>query len=332
MRAFTIDHYGKDGLRAAEVPEPVLGADDLLIDVRATSVNPLDSMLRDGAFKAFLKLDLPAVLGHDVAGIVTAVGSRVTAFGVGDAVIARPRQERIGTFAERIAVHQDDAAHAPTTVPLSEAASLPLVALTAWQVLVERANVQPGQKVLIHAGSGGVGTVAIQLAKHLGAHVATTTSSANADLVRSLGADEVIDYRSEDFAERLSGYDLVLSPKDGETLEKSLGVLAPGGRAVGLTGPPDPAFARSMGLSAPLRLVMALLSRRIRSRAARLGVQYSFLFMRANGEQLREIVRLVDAGIIRPVIDRSFPFEQTPEAIAYVERGRSRGKVIIEHG
>ncbi len=330
MHAFTIDHYGKDGLRASDVPEPSVGTDDLLIDVRATSVNPLDSMLRDGAFKAFLKLDLPTVLGHDVAGIVTAIGSNVSGFAVGDAVIARPRQDRIGTFAERIAVHQDDAAPAPTTVTLAEAASLPLVALTAWQVLVERGNLQPGQKVLIHAGSGGVGTIAIQLAKHLGAFVATTTSAPNAELVRSLGADQIIDYRTEDFAEQLSGYDLVLSPKDGETLEKSLEVLAAGGQVIGLTGPPDPDFARSLGLPAPLRLLMALLSRKVRARAKRLRVRYSFLFMRADGEQLREIVRLVDAGIICPVIDRTFSFGQTPEAIAYVERGHSRGKVVIE--
>ncbi len=330
MQAYTITHYGKDALRAADVPEPVVGPDDLLIEVRAAGVNPLDSMVRDGAFKAFLKLDLPSALGHDVAGLVTAIGSRVTDFAVGDSVIARPRQSRIGTFAERIAVHHEDAAHAPSTTTSIEAASLPLVALTAWQALVERGDLQPGQHVLIHAGSGGVGTIAIQLAKHLGAHVATTASAANAELVRSLGADVVIDYRADDFSEKLSGYDIVLSPHGGEILEKSLGILAPGGKAIGLVGPPDPEFARSLGLSAPLRVLMRLLSRKIRVRARHLGVHYSFLFMQANGKQLRELVRLVDAGVIRPVVDRSFPFEQTLQAIAYVERGHSRGKVVIE--
>ena len=212
---------------------------------------------------------------------------------------------------------------------MEEAASLPLVALTAWQVLVERAQLKKGQKVLIHAGSGGVGTVAIQLAKHLGAFVATTTSAANADWVERLGADVVIDYGKEDFEQVLHGYDVVLNSLGADVLEKSLRVLKPGGKLISISGPPDPAFAKEIGASWFLRQVMRLLSWRIRKQAKRQGVSYSFLFMRASGDQLREIGALVDAAAIRPVVDQVFPFAATNDAMAYVDKGRAKGKVVV---
>jgi NADPH:quinone reductase-like Zn-dependent oxidoreductase len=212
---------------------------------------------------------------------------------------------------------------------MAEAASVPLVALSAWQALVERANLQPGQKVLIHAGSGGVGTYAIQLAKHLGATVATTTGTGNVEWVRDLGADVVIDYQTQDFEAVLHDYNLVLDSQGGDTLAKSVRVLKPGRTAIGIAGPPDPDFARQQGLRLPLRLVMALLSYKTRRAARQHGVRYSFLFMRASGVQLDEITKLIDAHLLRPIIDRVYPFDQAPQALAHVEGGRTKGKVVI---
>ena len=331
MRAFMVERYGDQaGVRAGEMPEPRVGADDVLVRIHAASVNPLDLKLRDGEFKAILPYPLPLVLGNDFAGVVVRAGSAVTRFAVGDEVYARPGKDRIGTFAELIAVHQDDVAVKPTTLTMEEAASLPLVALTAWQALVERAHVRPGQRVLIHAGSGGVGTIAIQLAKHLGAYVATTASTAKADLVKGLGADIVVDYKRQAFETVLDGYDVVLDTLGGQTLKKSLRVLKPGGTVIGIAGPPDAAFARELGAHAILRLAMSALSHPTRRRAKRRDVTYSFLFMRASGDQLRELTRLVDDGTIRPVVDRVFPFEETREALEYVEKGRAKvGKVVV---
>jgi NADPH:quinone reductase-like Zn-dependent oxidoreductase len=212
---------------------------------------------------------------------------------------------------------------------MAEAASVPLVALTAWQALVERADLKAGQKVLVHAGSGGVGTYAIQLAKHLGATVATTTGTSNVEWVRELGADLVIDYRTQDFETLVQDYDLVLDSQGGETLARSLRVLKPGGLAIGITGPPDPDFARAQGLRLPLRLAMALLSRKTRRAAGRRGVRYSFLFMHASGAQLEEIAKLIEAGTLRPVVDRVYPFDEGTQALAHLDGGRAKGKVVI---
>lgn len=331
MRAFIVDRYKKNGaLRFGDMPEPPVRDDDVLVAVHAAGLNLLDSKVRDGEFKLILPYRAPFILGHDVAGTVVRVGSNVRRFKPGDEVYARSRDGRVGTFAEFIAVNEADLALKPENLTMEEAASIPLVGLTAWQVLVERAGLRKGQKVLIHAGSGGVGTFAIQLAKHLGATVATTTGTANVELVRSLGADVVIDYKKQDFEKVLSGYDVVLNSLDSGTLRKSLKVLKPGGKLISISGPPDPEFAREQGLNWGLRQVLRLLSFGIRSKAKRRRVGYSFLFMRANGEQLREITSLIEAGIIRPVMDRIFPFEATNEAMAYIETGRSKGKVVVK--
>jgi alcohol dehydrogenase len=330
MKAFILDRYGTaDRVRAGDVPDPELREDDVLIQVRAAGVNQLDSKIRSGEFKLILRYRLPLILGHDVAGVVVRIGSRVRRFKPGDEVYARPADGRIGAFAEFIAINEADVAIKPKALTMEEAASIPLVGLTAWQALIERANLKRGHKILIHAGSGGVGTFAIQLAKHLGASVATTTSSANVDLVRSLGADIVIDYKQEDFADVLRDYDVVLNSLDKVTLEKSLRVLKPGGQLISISGPPDAAFARSIGASWVLRTIVGALSYGIRAKAKRRQAQYSFLFMRANGDQLSEITSLIDDGIIRPVVDRVFPFASTKEAMAYVEAGRAKGKVVV---
>jgi NADPH:quinone reductase-like Zn-dependent oxidoreductase len=333
MKAFILDRYGTaDRVRAGDMPDPELREDAVLVQVHAAGVNLLDSKIRNGEFKLILRYGLPLVLGHDVAGVVIRVGPRVRRFKAGDEVYARPADGRIGAFAEFIAIKEDDVAIKPKALTMEEAASIPLVGLTAWQALIERANLKKGQRVLIHAGSGGVGTFAIQLAKHVGATVATTTSTANVDLVRSLGADVVIDYKKEDFSHVLRDYDVVLNSVDKVTLEKSLRVLKPGGQLISISGPPDAAFARSLGAPWVLRMIMGVLSYGITAKAKRRQAQYSFLFMRADGNQLTEITSLIDDGIIRPVVDRVFPFASTKEAMAYVEAGRARGKVVVSLG
>ena len=328
MKAFVIAKYQAD-LQLAEVAEPIIGDQDVLVRVEAAGLNRLDEKIRMGEFKQILPYPLPLILGNDLAGTVLSVGPKVRAFKPGDEVFARTDKSRIGAFAERIALTEADLAIKPASITMVEAGSLPLVALTAWQALVERGKVQPGQKVLVHAGAGGVGTIAIQLAKHLGATVATTASAANAEFLRGLGADTVIDYRDEDFEQILSGYDLVLDSIGGRNLEKSLRILKPGGKAIGIAGPPDPAFARESGLNPVLRLAIAGLSRTIRGKARRLGVHYEFLFMRASGEQLGHLARLVDDGVLRPVVGRITPFAQTAEALKALGHGGLRGKAVI---
>src|SRR5215216_6631019 len=331
MKAFIVDRYGStDGVRAGEMPDPQLREDDVLIQIHAAGVNPLDSKIRDGAFKLILPYRLPLILGNDVAGVVVRVGSRVRRFKPGDEVYARPDKDRIGAFSEFISMNENDVAMKPKELTMEEAASIPLVGLTAWQALIERASLKRGQKVFIQAGSGGVGTFAIQLAKHVGAIIATTTSTANLDWVKRLGADIVIDYKKDDFETILHEYDVVLNSQGGETLEKSLRVLKPGGKLISISGPPDPDFAKEIGSTWIMRLAIRLLSYRIRKRAKRHRVSYAFLFMSASGDQLREIGSLIDSGIIRPVVDRVFPFASTKEVLVYVEKGRAKGKVIVK--
>ena len=328
MRAFVINKY-REPLREADIAEPIVGDRDVLIRVEAAGLNQLDDKIRAGEFKQILPYKLPLVLGHDLAGTVIRTGSKVRDFKPGDQVYARPATDRIGTFAQRIAVAEDDLALKPATASMQEAGSLPLVALTAWQALVEQGNVQPGQKVLIHAGAGGVGSIAIQLAKYLGATVATTASGSNADFVRDLGADIAIDYRNQDFGKLLTGYDLVLDSLGGENLEKSLRILKPGGKAIGISGPPDPAFARKAGLNPVLRVAITMLSSKVRRQARKLGVSYEFLFMHASGDQLRTISALVDDGVLRPVVGKVFDFDHTPQALESLTKGGTRGKAVI---
>jgi alcohol dehydrogenase len=331
VKAFIVDRYGsKDGLRAGEMPDPELREDEVLVQVHAAGVNPLDAKIRNGEFRLILPYRPPFVLGHDVAGVVVRVGPRVRRFKPGDQVYARPDDFRIGAFAEYIGVKEDSLAIKPRELTMEEAASIPLVGLTAWQALIEKADLKKGQKVFIQAGSGGVGTFAIQLAKHLGATVATTTSTANVELVKSLGADVVIDYKKDSFESLLRDYDVVLNSQDGKTLDQSLRVLKDGGKLISISGPPDPEFGEEIRSPWFVRLVMRLLSFGIRRKARRRNVTYSFLFMKASGRQLREITRLIESGVIRPVVDRVFPFESTNEAMAYVESGRAKGKVIVK--
>ncbi|PRX21200.1 NADPH:quinone reductase-like Zn-dependent oxidoreductase [Paraburkholderia sp. BL18I3N2] len=330
MKALTFKRYGKSPeIGFAEVPRPTLKPDELLVQVYAAGLNPIDNMIPAGTFKPVLKFELPATLGSDIAGVVTEVGSRVTRFKPGDAVFASLFDLGRGSIAEFAAVPESAAASKPGNLDFVQAASVPMVGLTSWQALKERANLRAGQKVFVPAGSGGIGTFAIQLAKYFGARVGTTTSTGNVQLVTSLGADEVVDYKTQEFEKVLAGYDVVLGTIRGDAIEKSLGILKPGSRIVSLIGPLDAAFARARGLNFILRLVFGLMSRKIMRLAKKRDVTYSFLFVRPDGAQLAEIGELLKSERIRPVIDKVFPFEQAKEALEYLAQGRAKGKVVV---
>ncbi len=330
MKALTFQRYGKaPGIGFAEVARPVLKPDELLVEVHAAGVNPIDNMISAGTFRPVLKFDLPATLGSDVAGVVIEVGSAVTRFKPGDAVFASVFDLGKGTFAELAAVPEHAAAHKPDNLDFVQAAAVPMVALTCWQALKERAGLQAGQKVFVPAGSGGIGSFAIQLARHFGATVGTTTSTANVQWVADLGADEVVDYKTQAFEQVLRGYDVVLGTLRGDAIERSMDILKPGGKVVSLIGPLDPAFARARRLNPVLRWVLGLMSRRIRRLARQRDVSYSFLFVRPDGAQLAEIGALLSTGRIRPVIDRVFPFDEAKEALGYLAQGRAKGKVVL---
>jgi NADPH:quinone reductase-like Zn-dependent oxidoreductase len=330
MKALTFKRYGKSpDIGFSDVAIPALQPDEMLVEVHAAGLNPIDNMIPTGMFKPVLKFDLPATLGSDLAGVVTQVGSRVTRFKPGDAVFASLFDLGRGSLAEFAVVPEQLAALKPSTLDFVQAASIPMVGLTSWQAMKERVTVQPDQKVFIPAGSGGIGTFAIQLAKYLGASVGTTTSTSNVQLVRELGADEVVDYRQQRFEDVLRDYDLVLGTLRGDVIEKSTGILKSGGEIVSLIGPLDAQFARARGLNFMLRFVFSLMSRKIRQQAAKKGITYSFLFVRSDGLQLSQIGALLDSGEILPVIDRVLPFEQAKEGLEYLAKGRAKGKVVI---
>lgn len=330
MKALILKRYGgPNQINFADIPRPVPKADEILVQVHAAGLNPIDNMIPKGMFKPIMRFRLPATLGSDLAGTVVEVGSRVTRFKVGDSVFASTFDLDIGALAEFAVIPENIAALKPANLDFVQAASIPMVGLTSWQALKERANVKPGQKVFIPAGSGGIGTFAIQLAKYFGAKVGTTTSTANVDLVRSLGADEVIDYKKQEFEEVLKDYDFVLGTIRGDAIEKSLQILKPNSKVISLIGPPDAAFARARGLNFLMKFVFGLLSRKIIGRASKRRVGYSFLFVRPDGEQLTKIAELLQTETIRPVIDQTFPFDQAKEALSYLDKGRAKGKVVV---
>lgn len=331
MKAFVLNRYGKSAqLGFADIPRPTIKPDEMLVQVHAAGLNPIDCMIPKGMFKPILRFRLPATMGSDLAGVVVEAGSRVTRFKPGDAIFASIFDLGAGSLAEFAVVPERAAALKPANLDFVQAASIPMVGLTSWQALKEQAGLKPGQKVFIPAGSGGIGTFAIQLAKYLGAKVGTTTSTANLALVQGLGADEVVDYRKQAFEEILKGYDVVLGTVRGDGIEKSLKILKPQSRVVSLVGPPDAAFARARGMNVLMRFVFGLLSGKIIHQARKRGAEYSFLFVHPDGRQLAEIGKLLAAGHVRPVIDKVFPFYQTREALAYLEQGRAKGKVVVQ--
>ncbi|HEN3632703.1 TPA: NADP-dependent oxidoreductase [Yersinia enterocolitica] len=331
MKAFTFKRYGKSpALGFDNIDYPAPAADEILVKVYAVGLNPIDNMIPTGIFKPVLHFKLPATLGSDLSGVVVVVGCRVTRFTPGDEIFASIFDKGTGSLAEFALVPESAAAIKPTNLDFVQAAALPMVSLTSWQALTERAGLQPGQKVFIPAGSGGIGSFAIQLAKHLGAQVATTTSTDNVGWVSHLGADQVVDYKKQEFENELSGYDMVLGTIRGDSIEKSTQILKPGGKIVSLTGPLDAAFARARGLNVLLRLVFGLMSRKIMRLTKKRGLSYSFLFVRPDGDQLAQIGKLIEAEQIRPVVDKVFPFAEVKDALAYLAGGHAKGKVVVK--
>ncbi|MBZ6023145.1 NADP-dependent oxidoreductase [Bacillus cereus] len=330
MKAMIIDRYGKVPMCMAEVPTPEINEYEVLAEIHAASINPIDFKIRDGKVKMLLKYEMPLILGNDFAGVITKVGSKVTRFKVGDEIYARPRKNKIGTFAEYIAIHEDDIALKPKNLSFEEAASIPLVGLTSYQALHDIMQLQKGQKILIHAGSGGVGTFAIQLAKIMGAIVTTTASEAGANLVTSLGADEIINYKTEKFEDILKNYDAVFDTIGGATLEKSFNIIKSGGNIVSVSGMPNARFGKEFGSGFFKTLLFSLASKKLTALEKKHNAQYSFLFMKPSGDQLRTIASYIEAGQIKPVIDRVFPFEDAQKAMEYSESGRAKGKIIVK--
>jgi NADPH:quinone reductase-like Zn-dependent oxidoreductase len=331
MKALVFNRYGgPEQIAFTDLPRPVLQPGEILVQVHAAGLNPIDNAIPKGKFKPILKFQLPATLGSDLAGVVVEVGSRVTRFKQGDAVFASTFDLGTGALAEFAVVPENAASLKPANLDFVQAATIPMVGLTSWQALKERAQIKPGQKVFIPAGAGGIGTFAIQLAKYLGAKVATTTSAGNVALVRSLGADEVIDYKKQEFEEVLRDYDAVLGTVRGDSITKSLQILKPKSKVVSLIGPPDAAFGRARRMNFFMVFLFGLLSCKMIRRARKRHAEYSFLFVHPDGDQLTEIAKLLDAGTIRPVIDKVFPFNQAKEALAYLNKGRAKGKVVVQ--
>lgn len=330
MKAMVIDRYGKVPMRMTEMPTPEIAEDEVLAEIHAASINPIDFKIRDGKMKLLLTYQMPLILGNDFSGVVAKVGAKVTHFKVGDEIYARPRKSNIGTFAEYISIHENDIALKPKNLSFEEAASIPLVGLTSYQALTDILNLQAGQKILIQAGAGGVGTFAIQLAKLMGATVATTASEAGANLVKSLGADEIINYKTEKFEEILENYDAVFDTLGGKVLEKSFAIIKDGGKIVSVSGMPNARFAKEYGSGLFKTLLFSAASYKLTALEKKHNVDYTFLFMKLSGDQLQNIANFIESGKIKPIIDRTFSFQDAQKAMEYAESGRAKGKVIVK--
>ena len=305
MKAAIIRDY-EAAIEIAEVEKPALEDDSVIIEVHSASLNPIDNILRAGYLRQMMELSFPHVMGYDVSGVVVEVGKSVRSLKVGDAVLARPNQMDAGAIAEFARLKESEVAIKPASLSHTNAASIPLAGLTAWQALMSKGNLKKEDKVLIHAGSGGVGTLAIQIVKHFGAYVATTTSAKNADLVKRLGADLVIDYKTEKFQERLADYDLVFDMLGGDSITESFKVLKKGGALVSIKGEDTDNLAPQY------------------------GVRFENFFMTPDGKMLTELVGLFHAGAIKPVIDKVYPFEQVSDAYDYLATGRAVGKIVVD--
>lgn len=331
MKSFYITKYDKTSpLKFGDLPIPDISADQVLVEMHYASLNPIDFKIKHGDLKMVLPMKFPLILGNDGSGIVSKIGKNVKHFKVGDEVYLRPdKNSGIGTLAEFIAVGEDELASKPKNLSLEEAASIPLVGLTVWQIY-ERAGLKKGQKVFIQAGSGGVGTFAIQLAKYLGAEVATTASPKSFEMLQHLGADILIDYKTQNFEDLLKDYDLVLNTQDEETLLKSMKILKPGGKIISISVVPDEQFAIDSGVNWLVKFVIKMRSAKVIKEARKRQVDYSFLLMHSSRKQLEEITSIIEEGKIKSVIDKVFPFNETNEAMNYLESGRAKGKVLVK--
>ena len=304
MKAATIQNYG-DAIEFTDIAKPNLKDDSVIIEVHAASLNPIDNILRMGYLKEMLPLTFPHVMGYDVSGVVVEVGEQVKKVKAGDAVYARPSQEDAGAMAEFARLKESELAILPDKLSHTHAASVPLAGLTAWQALLTHGKLKKGDKVLIHAGSGGVGTYAIQIAKHFGAFVATTTSSKNTELVKSLGADVVIDYKAQKFQDELSDYDLVFDMLGGETMTESFKVLKRDGTMISIKGQDTDGIA------------------------TKYGVRFEFIFMSPDGAMLAELGELISSGSVKPLIDSEFSFNDITAAYDKLDTGRAVGKIVV---
>jgi NADPH:quinone reductase-like Zn-dependent oxidoreductase len=309
MKAVRIHQYGgREVLSIDEIPVPDIAPDEVLVRVVAASINPVDWKVRAGYLAQMIPHALPLTLGWDVSGVVAAVGAQVSQWQVGDAVFSRPDLARNGSYAEFVAIRAGECARKPRTISHVEAASLPLAGITAWEAMVDLARVGPGQRVLVHAGSGGVGSLAIQIAKAQGATVIATTSKRNLALVESLGADQVVDYTTTKVIDAVAPVDAVFDTIGGDVQEASWSVLKPGGIQVSIISPPDEA------------------------RAAERGLRGAFLFIGPNAPVLERLAAMVDGGTLRPLVGAEFALGDIVAAHALSESGRAVGKIVLYVG
>ncbi len=331
MRAYVLRHYGgPEGAQLMDLPAPTPRPRDILVQVRAAGVNPVDFKFRQGIMRPIYRPTLPFILGNELAGEVTSVGSDVTRFRAGDRVFARVDKNRGGAFAEQVCVDEVYAALMPRELDFTAAAGVPLAGLTALQALRDELDLKAGQSVFISGGAGGVGTFAIQIAKWLGAHVTTTASTRGEALVRSMGADEVIDYTATDITQAGRRFDAGFDLIGGKTLDQMFAIMKPGSKIVSIAGVPVPQTAiKDLGGDRVRAAMFWMISNGIRWRARRAGVNYRYLFMHESGGDLAKLAELIDAGTLKVTIDRTFPFDKIADAMAYVENGRAKGKVIV---
>jgi alcohol dehydrogenase len=331
MKCAYITHYGgPDALQIGTQGKPEIGPREILIQVKAASINPVDYKIRQGMLKQMLDYRLPLILGQDLSGVVARVGEKVSRFKVGDEVFARLEKSRIGTWAELAAVRESDAALKPKNLSHVEAASLPLVALTSWQIIHDIAGVKAGQRVLIHAGSGGVGTVAIQLAKHAGATVYTTCSPRNVPLVKRLGADVVIDYKTQRFEDIAKDIDFVFDTQGGEIQHRSFTVLKDGGTLISIGGIPTRRVMEEWNRPIWIKWFASFANRKSTALAKARGIKFDYHFMSPSGAQLGAIAKLCESKTLVPLVDKVFSLDDAVKAVAYAEEGHAVGKVVIE--
>ena len=332
MRAFVLTRYGgPESAELRDVPKPEPGPGEVLVKVQAAGLNPVDYKTREGMLRVINRYSLPVVMGNELAGTVAACGEGATRFSEGDRVFARVDKAKMGAFAEYACVEEDLVAKMPATIDFETAAGVPLAGLTALQVLRDELKLRKGQRVFIPGGAGGVGTFALQIAKWLGAVVATTASARGDALVRKLGADVVVDYTKQSFADELRDYDGAFDLVGGDTLPGCFRVVKPGSVVVSIAGLPEPETARKdLGRGTGLAALFWLASLRTRMLARKHGVRYRYLFMHPSGAELAELAELIDKKRLEVIVDRVFPFEEIGEAVAYLEKGHAKGKVVVK--
>ena len=332
MKSLMITKYGdiNSSLEEQDIPKPLVEANQILIRTYSSSFNPIDHMIVKGDYKAMGKVSFPAGIGRDVSGIVEEVGKNVRKFKIGDKVYSRINESFVGTMAEYVLSNVKDTALMPSNLSFDESASIPLVGLTTYQALVDIAKLSKGENVLIHAGSGGIGTFAIQLAKHLGANVTTTTSTKNISFVKELGAGKVIDYTSQNYLDEGAAFDVVYDTLGGNYTMDSFKVLKDGGRVVSIKGTVDSITAKQLGLNKLIQMIIAFQARKVFKAASKMNASYRFLYMSPNGEQLKKIAKLYESGAIKPIIDKTYKFSESIQALEYLSKGHAKGKVVVK--